>query len=370
MGNNWKHNHNYVHKKILSIDQFFQDQSMDNQMLFVEYYLRRTFVNKNNIYLSFILHAMSQLRKAEYSAFLKKHLRAYGGSGEYQGYKIGRALSNISFSGKGLVSKPANPRSVILNSKSTAQFNVTEMNTNLNIVGDFNMSDASLLEKQLADVQTQLAEAKSENEAIRAKIEEAKDKEFASTVEAFETEAEASKATIEELNESIKSTQARVAELEDALATSQNELAEAIKEVDDMKKKAMMKKRKAALVEAGISEEDVDESFASFESLEDEAFETVVALMKKKANKEDEDKEAEAGMPPELKEAIEKKKKEKEAKAEDAEVEETEAEVTAEAFEELESSEATLVESEEVDELEKTRASVADWFANHVLSTK
>ena len=75
-------------------------------------------------------------------------------------------------------------------------------------------------------------------------------------------------------------------------------------------------------------------------------------------------------MPPELKEAIEKKKKEKEAKAEDAEVEETEAEVTAEAFEELESSEATLVESEEVDELEKTRASVADWFANHVLSTK
>ena len=114
------------------------------------------------------------------------------------------------------------------------------------------MSDASLLEKQLADVQAQLAEAKSENEAIRAKIEEAKDKEFASTVEAFETEAEASKATIEELNESIKSTQARVAELEDALATSQNELAEAMKEVDDMKKKAMMKKRKAALVEAGM----------------------------------------------------------------------------------------------------------------------
>ena len=309
------------------------------------------------------------LARNEDSAFLTKHLRAYGGPGEYQGYKIGRALSNISFSGKGLVSKPANPRSVILNSKSTAQFNVTEMNSNLNIVGDFNMSDASLLEKQLADVQTQLAEAKSENEAIRAKIEEAKDKEFASTVEAFETEAEASKATIEELNESIKSTQARVAELEDALTTSQNELAEAMKEVDDMKKKAMMKKRKAALVEAGISEEDAEESFASFESLEDEAFETVVALMKKKAAKKDE-KEAEAGMPPELKEAIEKKKKEKEAKAEDAEVEETEAEVTAEAFEELESSEATLVESEEVDELEKTRASVADWFANHVLSTK
>ena len=39
------------------------------------------------------------------SAFLTKHLRAYGGTGEYEGYKIGRSLRDISFSGKGLVSK-------------------------------------------------------------------------------------------------------------------------------------------------------------------------------------------------------------------------------------------------------------------------
>jgi hypothetical protein len=54
------------------------------------------------------------LARDESSSFLTKHLRAYGGSGEYEKYKLGRALSNISFSGKGLVSKPANPRSVIL----------------------------------------------------------------------------------------------------------------------------------------------------------------------------------------------------------------------------------------------------------------
>ena len=50
----------------------------------------------------------------EASAFLTKHLRSYGGSGEYQNYRVGRLLRNLSFSGKGLVSKPANPRSVIL----------------------------------------------------------------------------------------------------------------------------------------------------------------------------------------------------------------------------------------------------------------
>ena len=292
------------------------------------------------------------LARNEDSAFLTKHLRAYGGTGEYEGYKIGRALSNIAFSGKGLVSKPANPRSVILNSKSTAQFNVQEMNSNLSIVGDFNMSD--VLTNQVAELKTQLEAAQAENEAIKAKIEEAKDKEFASTVEAFEKQAEESQATIDELNETIKSTQAKVAELEDQLQTSQTELAEAIQHVEAMKQKEKMEKRKAALVEAGISEEDVEESLASFDALEDEAFESVIALMKKKAIKKDD-----------------KEEKEEEVKAEESEAEETEAEeVTEEVFEDLESSEATLVESEEVDEIEQTRASIADWFETNVLNTK
>jgi hypothetical protein len=85
---------------------------------------------------------------------------------------------------------------------------------------------------------------------------------------------------------------------------------------------------------------------------------------KKKEKKKD---EAEAGMPPEVKEAIEKKKKEKEAKADE---EEAEAELNQEAFEEVETSEAALVEADEFDPVEATRASVADWLTNHVLSNK
>jgi hypothetical protein len=311
------------------------------------------------------------LARNEQSAFLSKHLRAYGGEGKYEGYKIGRALANISFSGKGLVAKPANSRSIILkNNKSTANitFNLNESDSQL-LIGDNNMSDQLLLEKQLAEVQTQLTQAKTENEAIKAKIEEAKDKEFASKIEAHEAAEEQSKATIDELNETIKSSQARVAELADTLATSQTELAEAMKKMGEMKKKATMEKRKAALVEAGISEEDVEESLASFDALEEEAFESVIALMKKKFAKDGKKKEdeAEAKMPPELKEALEKKKKEKEAKAEDeAESEE----VTAETFKEVETTEAALVEADEYDEVEAARASVSDWLSNHVLSNK
>ena len=291
------------------------------------------------------------LVRDEDSSFLTKHLRAYGGTGEYEDHKIGRALSNIAFSGKGLVSKPANPRSIILNSKSTARFNVKH-NSQLSI-GDINMSDTSLLEKQLADVQAQLVEAKAENDLIKAKIEEAKDKEFASQSEAYEVAVEQSKETIAELEETIKSTQARVAELEDALTTSQTELSEAMNEMNEMKAQAKLEQRKAALVEAGLSEEEVAERISAFRSLDDEAFEAVIALWppkkddKKKKDKEKEDKDAEA-----------------------EEVETEEVEVTAEVFEEVESSEATLVETEteEYDEVQATRASVAEWIEKNVLA--
>jgi len=300
------------------------------------------------------------LARGEESSFLTKHLRAYGGTGEYQGYKIGRALKNISFSGKGLVSKPANPRSVIL--KSVA-FNLDD-DSNFDI-GEFNMSD-NLLEKQLEEVRAELATAKSENEAIKAQIEEAKDKEFASKVEAFEGQIQEKDSSIAELEESIKSTQARVAELEDALAKSNEELASAKEHVEEMKKKEKMEKRKAALVEAGFDVDDVDAALAAFDNLADEAFDSVVAMYGK--NKEKAKKEAEAGMPPALKEAIEKKK-EKDAKAE--EVEETEAEATPELLEDVETSEATLVDATpDVDEVETTRASISDWLSNNVLSTK
>lgn len=307
------------------------------------------------------------LARSEESSFLTKHLRAYGGSGEYEGYKLGRALSNIAFSGKGLVSKPANPRSVIL--KSVA-FNLDD-NSNFNI-GEFNMSD-NLLEKQLEEVRAELATAKAENEAIKAQIEEAKDKEFASKVEAFEAEVQEKDSSIAELEESIKSAQARVAELEDALAKSQEELASANEHMEEMKKKEKMEKRKAALVEAGFDAEDVDAALAAFDGLADEAFDSVVAMYgkKPKADKHGDmkkkEKEAEAGMPPALKEALEKKK-EKEAKADDEEAEAEE--ITQEAFEDVETSEATLVTESADDQLESTRASIADWLSNNVFSQK
>lgn len=277
----------------------------------------------------------------EDSAFLTKHLRSYGGSGEYEGYKLGRALRQISFSGKGLVSKPANPRSVIFLPKTVATFIVSEQDVNFSI-GEKNMAETTVLEKQLEDLRLELASAKEENVTIKAKIEEAKDKEIASKISAYEATISENAKTIADLEENIKSTQARIAELEDALAKSNDQLSAAMKDMEEMKKKEKMQKRMATLIEAGLDQDEANESLASFESLADDVFDSVVAMMKKKMAK--------------------MYKKEEKPMAEEV--------VTPETFEKVETTEASLVETVVQDETQITRASIASWLENNILNKK
>lgn len=287
-----------------------------------------------------------KIERNEASAFLTKHLRSYGGSGQYEGYKIGRVLNNIAFSGKGLVRKPANSRSIILSS-SAAELN-TEDDNLISILkeGENKMS----LEKDLEELKKELATSKEENEAIKAQIEEAKNKEFASKVESFEKAISDKDAAIATLEEQVKSTQARIAELEDSLATSQADLQVAVQSINEMKSKAKQEKRQATLIDAGVDQEDVESTLNSLASLEDEAFESVVAVMKKKA-----------AWPPKKEDKEEEKKEEKKEVAEQVEA-------TSETFEKVESTEATLIESTEVDELQKTKASIVSWLESNVLS--
>ena len=225
------------------------------------------------------------------------------------------------------------------------------------------MTDIMLLEKQLDEARSELALAKTENEAIKTKIEEAKDAEFASKVSSFEATAIESQSTIAELEETIKSTQARVAELEDALAQSQSELTEAVKNVADMKEKEKQEIRKASLSEVGLDTE--DESVQALFSLEDKAFEAVITMMDNEKKKYAENKDYPFNDKKKKKDEKEKDDKTAKKTASEAEVE---AEETTPDFDDVESTEATLIESEEVDVVGSTRASIADWLTNHVLS--
>ena len=53
------------------------------------------------------------LARDEQSSFLTKHLKSYGGTGEYEGYKIGRALLQHIFFRKGFGRKTGQLKEVL-----------------------------------------------------------------------------------------------------------------------------------------------------------------------------------------------------------------------------------------------------------------
>lgn len=302
------------------------------------------------------------------SAFLTKHLRSYGGTGEYQGFKIGRALRNIAFSGVGLVSQPANPKSVILNSKSVAFQTDESTNFSSLLIGESDMSD-DFLKKQIDELNEALVAAKTDNEVL-AKAKVASEEEAQSAMQSKDE-------TLAEMKEAAAQSESKLTELQEAFDAQAKELTETKAEMDEMKKKETEAKRKAQLVEAGFTFEEGDETIATFFSLDEEAFNVILAKFAAEAAKnwppkddedEEEDKEKEAKSEEVTQEVEVQTEAEEVAEAQEAEAEEAEAqEVTAETFEGVESSEATLVEAEEIDEASKVRASVSEWLSQNVL---
>lgn len=287
------------------------------------------------------------IARSEESSFLTKHLRAYGGTGEYEGYKIGRSLRDISFSGKGLVSKPANPRSIILDSSKA--FSVNEQYSIPTVSkGDFNMSDTNL-EKQLESQSAELAASQEENKTVKAEMETV-NKEFAEKVSVLET-------SLAEKDLALQTSAEKIASLEATLAEKEKELDSVSVAMKDMQKKEKDRMRKEKLVMAGFEDAEANESLPLYDALSDEAFEAVVAAMKKKwgAMKDKMMKEEKKEMASEVTVA--------------QEITETkEDEVTEELFQNVESTEATLVDASDAkDELDATRASVAEWLTNNVL---
>jgi len=297
------------------------------------------------------------LARDDETAFLTKHLRSYGGTGEYQGHKIGRSLRQISFSGKGLVAKPANPRSVILNASKAQQIVLQDLKQ-----GDVDMSNENLLEQQIADLKVELASAKEALEASHAK-------ESAEAITSLESEVSAQAEAIKTLEESVVAKEATIAELQAAAETAEADMKEKMEELRKMQKEKKMEARKAALLDLGLEAEEAEESLASYEEFDDATFETVLAAMTKmkKVTMQKKKEEEEAKVKEDKPKAEEKTE---ESEAEEVEAEEATAEeATEELFDGVESTEATLVDaSDENDEIEATRASVAEWLENNVLS--
>ena len=347
------------------------------------------------------------LARNEDTAYLTKYLRAYGGSGEQDNYKLGRVLRNITFSGKGFVDKPANPDSIIFQRQMIDDL-FEEKNDNLLNSGVVdnkpitsedteNIIMSENIEKQVAEISDKLdtvaascdqteeaktlaSELEKTNQTLEAAMKEkeemleAKSEELETLAMKMDEEVKSKKELMAEMKNKEDKSKAELeeilaskAELEEALKAAQTSLEEANEVIagykmkeEEQAKKDMLMKRKANLVEAGLDDDAASAAVEKFESLDDESFESMTSLLAAMKPKEEEkakkDEETEAGMPPALKEALEKKKEkeEKEKASESDELEEAES-----ALEEVEAEETVdLSVGSDESETESAEASV------------
>ena len=311
------------------------------------------------------------------SAFLTKHLRAYGGQGKYDGYTVGRLLRNIAFSGKGLVSNPANPRSVILNDVDPFETSQAEEINNYSFTNMENRDMSDVLKEQVEELKAELASAKTASDALKAEITNQKDEEFQSKIEAFEATVSEKDTAITEAQAAVEAAEAKIAELEEAIAKKDEELASANEKIEAHEAEKKLFARKSLLLEAGIQGEEAEAAIEKFADASDEMFEEIVTLiaMKKKGAlppwlKKDEDKEDEDKK---KKDALVKPSKSSEAEATEAdeateeETDEAEGEAEAEVLEDVEEEvEAALADAGD-DPTDELRASASAWLESNVL---
>lgn len=248
------------------------------------------------------------IARSEESSFLTKHLRSYGGSGEYCGYRVGRLLRSFYFTGKGLVDKPANPRSIIF--REANPFNPTKADITF-------FSTAMEVDMELEQLKAALDVAKAQ----------------AQTLETTNTDLNSA---IAEKDSTIASLEVKVKELEDAIASISNEKTSLSQELQKMVAEAKCMKRRVALREAGADDAKADELVTKFADASDEMFASVLTLIVKPCEKEEDEED----------------------------------EDETEALENVEVTEASVqVTEDEEDPTAKALASAADWFRNSVLKT-
>ena len=228
------------------------------------------------------------LPRNEETAFLTKHLRAYGGQGEHENYKIGRVLRNITFSGKGFVNRPANPESIIFtkdNLKNTSESAnmikiLNEKNDDSVEEGVFS-NQANLKETNMSvESATTTEEVVTVAETEVTTVTETEATDVAPTVE--NEQAEAAKKMKEDMMKKEEEMKKMKAALEVAQAelNAANEVLAGYKmKEEEMAKKEKKMKRMAALIESGVEEEVASATIDKFENLDDTAFESIAALV-------------------------------------------------------------------------------------------
>ena len=239
------------------------------------------------------------VKREESTAHLTGYLRAYGGSGEFNGIKLGRVIKNLYFSGKGYVDKPANPESVIFTKTGLTPFLQSSIDDKIEVLNedgvlcsnaeDKSESSDNILENQkkvinMADniLEKQNDELKDEVSSLKAKIGELTDKLARADISKYEAEISDLKAKLQDQKDEFSKVESKVEDLAGKLKESEetcNTLAKEKEELQSSLAKMEDEKIRTArisnLIDGGVDKEVATKKVELFSNLNDEQFESV-----------------------------------------------------------------------------------------------
>ncbi len=230
------------------------------------------------------------IKRTAESAFLTSHLRAYGGPGVYDNFKIGRVLRKITFSGKGFVDKPANPDSIIFDKIDLSLSNASNVNpfssdgvyilaaklekTNPNVNEERKSmaDDLKLLEGQISDLKASLKDLQTENANLKDELSQANVKDLQVKVQSLTKEKEALASDLASVKEEFDKTKAELTKSNEQLTEVTNKNNDLTAKLQELEASIVHANRVSTLVDGGFDKETAETKVNIYKSLSDEQF--------------------------------------------------------------------------------------------------
>lgn len=217
------------------------------------------------------------VKRTKANSHMTKALRIVGGDGKYDGRRIARVPRNYTFSGKGIVANPANPKSIIRADAILPDFSNEKPGK---VYEKTTVTNTEQKKMELEQLKAELTAAKAALADLQAKQNEAEQKRIVELTTAVEVEKSAKaaletsmKAATEQAKAAAEKLASEKAELETSLAAAKAEIAEA-------KTKQLKAERSAKVVSAlKLEQAKADEIVNTLAGLSEEQFTAHIDLL-------------------------------------------------------------------------------------------
>jgi hypothetical protein len=220
----------------------------------------------------------------------------YGGEGVFNGHKIGRYLKNITFSGKGLTKKPANPESVIftdieLFDEVFASADILNKSVDFGCADDksgVNNNNNQVINEEIIMADTALENIEKENLELKAQIatlteqlEKFTTENYPAKIEELTNSLATKDTALTRVNETIVAKDAEITALKSTEAELKQKYTEAEEKISSLSVSVTKAQRTISLYQYDIDPGDAADIVNKFISLADEQFNDMVALIVK-----------------------------------------------------------------------------------------